>query len=201
MRCCHSWFLAVLALAVGAPSAGWAANPKQAEKSFKEGLRLEEASQWKEAEAAFSDAILNDPNGAAYYVHRARVRYFAADYPHALEDAGSATRLDPNNGEAFLLLGDIDDRMKTPRKAVTDYTRAIELGINTAAAYNSRAAAHTQLREYDAAVADYTLGIKLRLDNPEPIRQRGDLYNALGRYRDAIDDYDQSISLKADNPE
>src|SRR5665213_540586 len=102
MRCCHSWFLAVLALAVGAPSAGWAANPKQAEKSFKEGLRLEEASQWKEAEAAFSDAILNDPNGAAYYVHRARVRYFAADYPHALEDAGSATRLDPNNGAAII---------------------------------------------------------------------------------------------------
>ncbi len=178
-----------------------AANPKQAEKSFKEGLRLEEANQWKEAEAAYSEAIQGDPNSAAYYFHRARVRYFAGDYPHALEDAGSATRLEPKNGDAFQLLGDIDDRVKNPRKAVADYTRAIELGVNTAAAYNSRAAAHTQLHEYDAAIADYTLGIKLRLDNPEPIRQRADLYNALGRYRDAIDDYDQSISLKPDNAE
>jgi tetratricopeptide (TPR) repeat protein len=150
--------------------------------------------------AAYSEAIQDDPNIAAYYFHRARVRYFAGDYPHALEDAGSATRLDPNNGEAFELLGDIDSRVKNPRKALADYTRAIELGVNTRPSYNSRAAAHTQLHEYDAAIADYTLGIKLRLDNPEPIRQRGDLYNALGRYRDAIDDYDQSISLKPDNP-
>src|SRR5277367_5643952 len=100
MRRCRLWFLAVLAL-----SPGLASNPKQAEKSYKEGLRLEEANQWKEAEAAFSEAILADSSGATYYFHRARVRYFTGDYPHALEDASSATRLEPKNGEAFLLMG------------------------------------------------------------------------------------------------
>src|ERR1700727_984280 len=161
MRC--RLFPAVFVLFMAALSMGAfsASNPKQAEKSFKEGLRLEEASQWKEAEAAFSEAILADPNGAAYYFHRARVRFYTGDYSHALDDAGSATRLEPNNGEAFRLLGDIEDRMKSPGKAVTDYPRAIELGVNTAAVYNGRAAAHTQLHEYEPAVADYTLGIKL----------------------------------------
>ncbi len=181
MRRCRLWCLTLVALSLGAPPAGLAAvNPKLAEKSFREGLRLEEANQWKEAEAAYSEAILADPNGAAYYFHRARVRFFAGDYPQALEDAGSATRLEPKNGDAFLLLADIDGRMKNPRKAVAEYTRAIELGVNTAAVYNSRAAAHTQLREYEAAIADYTLGIKLRLDDPEPIRRRADLYNCTG---------------------
>src|SRR5580704_16696606 len=121
MHRCRFWFLTVLAVA-----AGFAANPK-AEKSFKEGLRLEEANQWKEAEAAFSEAILADPNSAASYIHRGRVRFFASDYPHALEDAGGAARLEPNSGEAFLLLGNIDDRTGNPRKALTDYNRAIEL--------------------------------------------------------------------------
>ena len=72
-----------------------------------------------------------DPNNAVYYFHRARVRFFTGDYAHALEDAGSATALEPKNGEAFLLLGDLDDSMKNPRKAVADYTRAIELGVKT----------------------------------------------------------------------
>src|ERR1700679_1849186 len=106
MHRCRFWFLTVVAL-----SAAFAANPKQAEKSFKEGLRLEAANQWKEAEAAFSEAIQADPNSAASYIHRGRVRFFTADYPHALQDAGAAKRLEPNNGEASLLLGDIDDRM------------------------------------------------------------------------------------------
>src|ERR1700722_12757943 len=181
MHRCRLWFLAILALSTGVLSA---ANPKQAEKSFKDGLRLEEANQWKEAEAAFTEAIQADPNGAAYFFHRARVRFFEGDAPHALEDLGVATRLQPNNGEAYQLLGDIDDGMNNPRKALSDYNRAVELGVSTAAVFSRRAVAHTQLREYDAAVADYTLAIKLRLDNPEPIRQRADLYNALGRYRD-----------------
>src|SRR5580693_5837997 len=95
-------FFAVLTLNLGALLAGPPAGPKQAEKSFKEGLRLEEANQWKEAESAYTEAIQDDPNNAAYYFHRGRVRYFSADYPPALADAGKATHLEPNNGEAFL---------------------------------------------------------------------------------------------------
>ncbi|MGD0131494.1 MAG: hypothetical protein ABSE57_05575, partial [Bryobacteraceae bacterium] len=68
-------FFVVLALLWGAPSAVLAANPK-AEKSYQDGLRLEEANQWKEAEAAFSAAIAADQNNAVYYYRRAHVRYF-----------------------------------------------------------------------------------------------------------------------------
>lgn len=148
------YFLALNTL-LALPLALLASNPKLAEKSYKEGLKLEEASQWKEADAAYTQAIQEQPTVADYFVHRARVRLYVGDFQHALEDAGSATRLDAKDAEAFRLLGDIDDRMRNPRNAVADYTRAIDLGANSAAVYNSRAAAHTQLREYDAAIADY----------------------------------------------
>src|SRR5271156_1339920 len=129
-----------------------ASDPKQAEKPFKDGLRYEQNSQWKEAEAAFSEAIQLNPDSALYFLHRARVRFSNGDYPHALEDATAATRLEPSNGEAFQLLGNIDVQQKNSGQAVTDYTRAIELGVTTAAIYNARAAAHYALSEYPPAV-------------------------------------------------
>ena len=85
-----------------------AADPKQAEKPFKDGLRYEQNSQWKEAEAAYSEAIQLNPSSGLYYLHRARVRSSSGDSRHALEDASAASRLEPNNGEAFQLLGNID---------------------------------------------------------------------------------------------
>ncbi len=179
-----------------------AADSKQAEKPFKDGLRYEQNSQWKEAEASYSEAIHLNPDSALYYLHRARVRASNGDAPHALEDATSASQLEPTNGEAFELLGNIDVQLSNSRQAVTDYTHAIELGVNTAAVYNARRRGPYQLgRVRLGAVADYTAGIKLRLDDPEPIRLRGDVYVALGHYSDGIDDFDQSISLKPDNPD
>src|SRR5579862_5243530 len=100
MRSCRLLFLICAGLLVGL-----AADPKLAEKPFKDGLRFEQDKQWKEAEAAFSEAIQLNPSGALYYLHRAHVRFTTGDYPHALEDAGTTVRLDPGNGEAYQLLG------------------------------------------------------------------------------------------------
>src|ERR1700685_102793 len=132
-----------------------ASDPKQAEKPFKDGLRYEQNNQWKEAEAAYSEAIQLNPSSALYYLHRARFRSSNGDAPRALEDATEASRLEPKNGEASQLLGNIDVQLNNSRQAIADYTRAIELGANEAAVYNARAAAHTAWGEYEAAIADY----------------------------------------------
>ncbi len=125
-------FLASLATAA-------ASDPKLAEKPYKDGLRFEQDGQWKEAEAAYSQAIELNPDSALYHLRRARVRLSVGDAAHALDDATAATHLDPNNGEAFQLLGNIDTQLKTPSRAVADYTRAIELGVTNAAIFNARA--------------------------------------------------------------
>ena len=46
----------------------------KAQKAYREGLRSEDAEQWKEAEKSYSDAIQNDAGDASYYQHRAKVR-------------------------------------------------------------------------------------------------------------------------------
>src|SRR5689334_4376208 len=91
-----------------------AADPKLAQKSFQEGLRFEEGSQWKKAETAFTSAIQADPGQLTYFLHRAHARIQLADYAHALEDAGAAMRLNPGSAEAFQLRGDIYAKQDEP---------------------------------------------------------------------------------------
>jgi tetratricopeptide (TPR) repeat protein len=102
-----------------------ASDPKEAEKPFKDGLRYEQNGQWKEAEAAYSEAIQLNSASALYYLHRARVRLSSGDAAHALEDASTASRLEPKNGDTFVILGNIDVLLKNARGAITDYTHAI----------------------------------------------------------------------------
>ena len=54
-----------------------------------------------------------------------------------------------NRGDAYGLKGDID-------RAISDYTKAIELNPNYAPAYNSRARAYTRKGDYVRAVDDVT---------------------------------------------
>lgn len=162
----------LLLLWLTALSASAATSPKQAQKAYQEGLRHEQASQWKEAERSFTEAIENDARTGMYFFHRARAEYNLADYTHALEDANASVHLEPNNGESFQLRGDVYVKLKDNGKALEDYNRAITLGVENAAVYNSRAAIHQGLGENQQALADYTHGIKLRLDDPEPIKAR-----------------------------
>src|SRR5258708_26872784 len=117
MRCCF-----LLTLCFAAITSMSASNPK-AQKAFKDGLRYEAIAQWKEAEKAYSEAILSDSADARSYQHRAKLRYALADYPHALEDADAFVRMQPGSAEAYQLRGDIQHRLPDHRKTLPDYTR------------------------------------------------------------------------------
>src|SRR5271157_58858 len=86
---------------------------------------------------------------------------------------------DPSEGTAYLHRGRIrllTSRAKEAMEGIKDYDRAIELGLDSATVYNSRAAAEMSLGRPKDAIRDYSHGIKLRLDDPEPIKRRGNAY-------------------------
>ncbi len=104
---------AILAL----PGVVLASDPKQAEKSFKDGLRYEQNSQWKEAEAALLGSHSAQSRQRALLPAPGARPLFRWRLSHALEDATAASALGTHNGEAFQLLGDIDVQLKNPRQA------------------------------------------------------------------------------------
>src|SRR5258708_20024358 len=123
MRCCF-----LLTLCFAAITSMSASNPK-AQKAFKDGLRYEAISQWKEAEKAYSEAILSDPADAPSYQHRAKVRFALTDYQHALEDADAFLKMQPGTVDGYQLRGDIQRPLKDKRKAVADYNQPIKLAF------------------------------------------------------------------------
>ena len=83
--------------------------------------------------------------------------------------------------------------------AITDYTQAIRLKPDNAAAYNNRGIAKHTLGQHFAAIADYDIAIRLKPDNAKAYYNRGIAKHTLGQHFAAIADYDIAIRLKPDN--
>jgi tetratricopeptide (TPR) repeat protein len=97
----------------------------------------------------------------------------------------------------FLALGDFDFDRGACNEAIADYTRAIDLDAQFAAAYNNRAYTNMRQQNYAAALPDLDRAIELRPDYANALMNRGDIYNyyyAIDRQR-AIADYDRIIAL------
>jgi tetratricopeptide (TPR) repeat protein len=82
-------------------------------------------------------------------------------------------------------------------KAISDYSKAIQLNPNNGDAYFNRGLIYSALRKYDKAIADFTEVIsQLRRqarDNFEAYYNRGLAYAALRKYDKAISDYSEVI--------
>ena len=79
--------------------------------------------------------------------------------------------------------------------AVAEYTQAIALDSNIAAAYYNRGVAYIKLGKYAEAVGDLTQAIALDPQDAVAYNNRGIAYRNLGKYAEAIADYTQAIAL------
>jgi tetratricopeptide (TPR) repeat protein len=79
------------------------------------------------------------------------------------------------------------------RGAIDDYTKAIALAPDDAAAYNGRGAARFRLGQYQTATQDFTTALRLNPTFAAAFVQRGDLYRDLGFYEHALADYQSAI--------
>ena len=85
--------------------------------------------------------------------------------------------------------------------AITNYTKAIRLKPDFAAAYYNRGNAKYNLRQYFAAISDYDTAIRLRPDDADAYNNRGLAKSNLGQYFAAITDYDTAIRFIPDDAE
>ncbi len=96
----------------------------------------------------------------------------------------------------FLQMGAQNIQLGNYRKAVEDFTQAIELKSNLNFAYSNRCLAYLQLEEYHNAVTDCTIALNFVQDNTEAYLNRGLAEYRLGNYQGAISDNNQAIKLK-----
>ena len=83
-------------------------------------------------------------------------------------------------------------------EAILEYTKAIAVEPNMAAAYINRGAAYASNKQYTLTIADCTKAIELNPTLPMAYVNRAYAYNATGEYILAIDDCNKAIELVPD---
>jgi Tfp pilus assembly protein PilF len=99
----------------------------------------------------------------------------------------------------YLEQGDFDYDRGDCGKAISDYTKAIELDPKYAEAYNNRAYVNMRMRAYANALSDLNRALELRPNYVHALMNRGDIYNFYYNIdkQKAIKDYDRAIALGA----
>lgn len=86
-------------------------------------------------------------------------------------------------------------RKKDYQKALSEYSKSVELNPDFALVYNNRGVSYTSIGENEKAMADYNKAIELDPDFFVPYYNRGNLYGAIGEDNKAIEDYTKALSL------
>ena len=88
-----------------------------------------------------------------------------------------------------------------PEKAISDYTKAIEINPNYGEAYYNRGIEYDNLKQRDRAIADYNRAIEINPNYNAAYSNRGNTFGKLGQWEKAISDYTRAIEIKPDYKE
>lgn len=113
----------------------------------------------------------------------------------SMDESARRIGVDPNDFEAYNNRGLAYCDKEEYDKAITDYTKAIELNPKLANAYNNRGLVYFIRVEYDRAIGDYNEAIELDPKLAEAYRNRGNAYDARGEYDKAKADKKKAKEL------
>jgi len=114
---------------------------------------------------ALEQSRLTNRDRMATFVNRGILYLALRQLDQAAADFDAAIKLDPASGEVFVDRGNMAFMRQSYEHAISDYTRALELGLDKDhIAYFNRAMAQERLRKFDGAKADYRRAMELEPD-------------------------------------
>jgi tetratricopeptide (TPR) repeat protein len=135
----------------------------------------------------FTKAIELDRSLAAAYLLRGRA--YAASMMHVID-----VEVDFSD---FTSTGDFNatGQKAGVNKAIADYTQALKLDPNLAAAYYERGGSYWLIGDYDRAIKDFNTALRLNPNYAAAYNNRGDAYAGKGDYDRAIADYSAALRI------
>lgn len=153
---------------------------------FAEGLALWQLKRYDEAISAFDSAALYDPYNPEVPINRASLRYFIGDFEGAKADLAEGLILNPNEPNAYNVLGLIAEKQGKLDSAFYYVDIALNLSNNEPYFLNNRGYFHLQKGDLEAAEKDINRSIRLDADNPWAYRNKGLLYMKQSRWDEAL---------------
>ena len=131
------------------------ADPKNARAWNQVGTALQSLDRLDEAVRAFDHAISIDPRLARAHFNLARIWNLRYEHKRALEYATTAARLDPSILDAWLLMGDIQRRLRDPAAALAAYGTAVKSAPREPRARNAYAELLAEVGRMEEARREY----------------------------------------------
>jgi tetratricopeptide (TPR) repeat protein len=143
--------------------------------------------------------LRRDPRNITANYHRARAYERSGRIGRAIADRSRIIRVDPSSfayrarGLLFRLQGDY-------KRAVRDFSKAIELNPTNNYAYYDRAVVSEGKGDYGAAIADYTRAIAIDPDNVKQLKRRARAYLKSGNPSRGLPDVERALELRPNDP-
>jgi len=135
--------------------------PSTAADYYQRGVRQARRGHFREAIAAYTQAIQLNPTFADAFNQRGFVHSKLHDYSAAFADFGHALELDSNLSSVYYYRGLTRFHLGYVEAAIDDYSMAIRLDPHHGQAYYYRGLAQADLKERQAAIADLQQAIRL----------------------------------------
>lgn len=121
------------------------------------GMALQSLDRMDEAVRAFNHVVTLDPRFAVAHFNLGRIANLRGDFKRALEHANTAVRLDAALLDAWLLIGDIQRRLRDTPAALAAYASAIRAAPRDPKARNAIAELLAEAGRFEDARREYRL--------------------------------------------
>ncbi len=157
---------------------------------------------WKNSETLWTHVIKYYPNTSTPFGNRANFRRDNKDLLGALSDYNEVIRLEPSaqtyNSRAKLYFDNFD-QPDSLKKALLDYTKAIELTPKDAEFHANRGGTYARLGDFENALKDCTTAIELNPKFANAYLNRSVIYHRKNELQLALSDIMKYLNLRPYN--
>ena len=141
-------------------------------------------------------AIRIDDNYADAYYNRGIIYEKTNRYEEALDDYNNAVKQKPSYlADIYNNRGNVYLALKDSTKALSDYSKVLDLDTTNINAYSNRAGLYIKQQELDKALEDCNKALAIDSTFVRLYRQRASVYEMTKNYEKAIDDYERILNL------
>ena len=119
------------------------------------------------SEILSSKQELNETVLSVIHKHRGMAYFTQNKYPQALEDFEKSSRLGKDNFRSIYYMGIVQSVMGDEEKALSSFTKSLEINAFQSHAYYRRALSRYNLKDFQKSLEDLNQAARLGLDNDE----------------------------------
>jgi tetratricopeptide (TPR) repeat protein len=131
-----------------------------------------------------------------YHFLLGSLRYVEGDLQEAANEFAVAVRMDSDNAEFRLQLGDVYRALGRHNEAMAQYDEVTRLDPSHVGAYSRRATIYRAEGLLDEAVVEYRMALQLRPDNPFYHAMLADTYRYQGQLEEAVLAAEEAVRLE-----